>query len=116
MRDLCRGGALDRSPIAPYLLPKRMSTTECVRATVTGMVQGVGFRFFVVRAASRRDITGWVRNAPNGAVEVMAEGDPGMLKELVSKLQEGPPAARVTGVSVEPRESLANYQKFEVRF
>lgn len=93
-----------------------MSTTDRVRATVSGMVQGVGFRFFVVRAASQRDITGWVRNAPDGNVEVVAEGDSGMLQELMSKLQQGPPAARVTGVAVEPQEYVGEFQSFEVLF
>lgn len=116
VRDLFRGGVLDRPMITSYLLPNLMSTTERVHATVSGMVQGVGYRFFVVRAASQREITGWVRNTLNGKVEVVAEGESGMLHELMSKMQQGPPGAQVTGVAVEPQEYLGEFQTFEVRF
>lgn len=114
--DLWRGGVLDRPTTAPYIWPKLMSTFERVQATVSGMVQGVGFRFFVVKAASQREITGWVRNTSNDTLEVVAEGESGMLKELVSNLHVGPPAARVTGVTVVPQEYLGEFQEFEVRY
>ncbi len=66
--------------------------------TLTGRVQGVGFRFFVEEAAQALGLTGWVRNGwDGGTVEVEALGDPGTLEELCHRLREGPPLAHVTG-------------------
>ena len=68
------------------------------RFLVSGRVQRVGFRWFVVEEASRRGLTGWVRNLPDGRVEVLAQGEPGPLDELERALAQGPHAARVVGV------------------
>lgn len=65
---------------------------------VSGRVQGVGFRWFVVGEAERLGLRGWVRNAPDGSVEVEVEGDEEILAELKRKLEKGPPAARVSQV------------------
>jgi acylphosphatase len=68
------------------------------RYLVRGRVQGVGFRWFVVRLAERLDLGGAVRNLPNGTVEVMAEGGAAALAELEQGLRQGPRLARVDGV------------------
>ncbi len=62
---------------------------------VTGMVQGVGFRWFVRERARRLGLKGWVRNLPDGSVEVAASGDPGQLELLKEELQRGPRGADV---------------------
>jgi hydrogenase maturation protein HypF len=63
--------------------------------TVRGTVQGVGFRPFVYRLASRHALAGWVRNS-TGPVEIEAEGDPGELRCFVEQLRaEAPPLARI---------------------
>jgi acylphosphatase len=65
-------------------------------ATVSGRVQGVGFRDFVRREAAARGITGWVRNADDGrAVELVAEGDQPALDALLAAIRSGPRFARV---------------------
>ena len=69
-----------------------------VRYQVRGAVQGVGFRWFVLREAHRLGVRGWVSNLPNGAVEVVAEGPPPVLAELLQALARGPSAAQVSGV------------------
>lgn len=69
-----------------------------VRYTVSGRVQGVGFRWFVMREATRLDLAGYVRNLPDGSVEVVAEGTAAALASLESSLRHGPPAARVQNV------------------
>jgi acylphosphatase len=71
---------------------------SAVRYVVSGRVQGVGFRWFVMREATRLDLGGYVRNLPDGSVEVVAEGPPAGLASLESALRHGPPAARVSGV------------------
>jgi acylphosphatase len=69
-----------------------------VRYVVSGRVQGVGFRWFVMREATRLDLAGYVRNLPDGSVEVVAQGSPAGLASLESALRHGPPAARVQSV------------------
>lgn len=70
-------------------------------ATVSGRVQGVGYRAFVVRYARALGLRGSVRNLPSGQVEVIAEGEEGALHQLVTLLRQGPPAARVSDVQVQ---------------
>ena len=71
---------------------------NAVRYIVSGRVQGVGFRWFVMREAARLDLAGYVRNLPDGTVEVVAQGAVAALVSLESALRHGPPAARVDGV------------------
>jgi len=68
------------------------------RYVVSGMVQGVGFRWFVLREAHRLELRGWVTNLSDGSVEVVAEGADSRLEELEAVLQRGPSIARVQGV------------------
>ncbi|MCS6829459.1 MAG: acylphosphatase [Armatimonadota bacterium] len=70
-------------------------------AIVSGRVQGVGYRAFVVRYARALGLDGSVRNLPSGQVEVVAEGNEKALNQLLTLLKQGPPAARVSEVSVQ---------------
>jgi acylphosphatase len=81
---------------------------------VSGRVQGVGFRYFTLRAAEELGLAGWVRNLADGRVEVHAEGPPAALEHLAERLRRGPPFARVGGVEVEPLPP-AGHTAFEVR-
>jgi acylphosphatase len=65
---------------------------------VAGRVQGVGFRFFVRQHARTLDLRGWVKNQPDGSVEVAAEGSQESVDTLRDLLAEGPPGARVEEV------------------
>lgn len=71
------------------------------RVVVAGRVQGVGFRFFVERAAREFGVSGWVRNLPDGKVESIVEGEAEAVSRYLERLREGPRLSRVTGVSVE---------------
>lgn len=62
---------------------------------VVGVVQGVGFRWFVRERARRLGLAGWVRNLPDGSVEVAASGDQEQIASLRAELQRGPGGARV---------------------
>ena len=62
---------------------------------VTGRVQGVGFRWYVVQAAKALGLTGTVRNRADGAVEVEAEGERDALERLLETVREGPAMATV---------------------
>jgi len=70
------------------------------RYTVEGMVQGVGFRYFVRRQAMRLGLKGWVRNKDDGSVEAEAVGSADHLEEFETELRRGPAYASVTNLRV----------------
>jgi len=88
-----------------------------VSATLYGMVQGVGFRFYVRRTARELGITGYVRNTPDGrAVKVMAEGQRENLDQMVKLLQIGPRLSKVVKIEVEWLEHQNAFSNFDIRF
>ena len=72
------------------------------RYLISGIVQGVGFRFFAEHAASVEGISGHVRNLPDGRVEAVAEGDEESVDRFERALWRGPRGGRVENVRVEP--------------
>jgi acylphosphatase len=85
-----------------------------LHALIRGRVQGVGFRFFVLRRARALGLSGWVRNRPDGAVEVEAQGPRAALESLAASLREGPPAAGVSRLEETWGEGPATYRGFDV--
>lgn len=85
-----------------------------MRAVVRGAVQGVGYRDAVLRRAKRLQVMGWVRNAADGSVLVHAEGPGQAVEELVAFLGEGPPAAQVSDVAVDPAK-VEGHEQFAIR-
>ena len=71
------------------------------RISVSGRVQGVGYRAFTLRAASERGLVGGVRNCEDGRVELEAEGSKEKIMSLIEALKIGPPASRVIEVRIE---------------
>jgi acylphosphatase len=67
---------------------------------VSGMVQGVGYRFFTQRVAEELDLSGWVRNLPDGRVQAEAEGPRPRVEEWLARLRVGPRLSSVTDVAV----------------
>lgn len=82
------------------------------RLVVHGRVQGVGFRYSVVRAAQTRGVAGWVTNRPDGTVEAVFEGEPEPVEALVRLCREGPRGAVVDRVEVdeEQPEGLSGFR------
>ena len=74
-----------------------------VRAVVTGRVQGVWYRESCRREADRLGVGGWVRNRPDGSVEIEAEGAPAAVEALLRWARRGPDRARVVDVAVVDR-------------
>jgi acylphosphatase len=72
------------------------------RYVVAGRVQGVGYRYFVMRQAEALGVSGYARNRPGGSVEVVAEADEAVLADFEARLREGPSFAEVTSVEREP--------------
>lgn len=82
---------------------------QAKRFYVSGMVQGVGYRFFAQRVAEQSDIAGYVKNLHDGRVEVYAIGTSEQLEALRAELERGPHAASIEGVEEEPAEVLPRY-------
>lgn len=93
----------------------RPSSPERLEAWVRGRVQGVGFRFFVAREARRLGLDGWVRNEPDGAVHLVAQGPPHDLDALVKVLREGPMGADVRDVVDARGPAGSAISGFEIR-
>ncbi|MDR0452933.1 MAG: acylphosphatase [Treponema sp.] len=85
-----------------------------VFARVDGRVQGVGFRYTCLCEGRRLGLSGWVRNNPDGSVEVWAEGPEARLDALIEWLRHGPPYARVDSLDYERRAPLGAYRGFTV--
>lgn len=85
------------------------------RIVVRGHVQGVSFRAYTQAHALRLGLSGWVRNLADGSVELEAQGALPLLERLVLACAEGPPAARVDGLELEPREVVAGELGFQLR-
>ena len=86
-----------------------------VLARISGRVQGVGFRFFARETANEFGITGYVRNLPDGSLEVVAEGEEDVLKEFLEMLRDGPRSARVTDIQVSWGPPSDEYDRFSVQ-
>jgi acylphosphatase len=85
-------------------------------ARVIGRVQGVGYRWWVVDAATRLGLVGWVRNADDErAVELVAEGEAAPLETLASQLDHGPGAAWVERVAASRGPASGGMTRFEIR-
>ncbi len=85
-------------------------------AVIHGIVQGVAFRYHTRTVARERRLTGWVRNLPNGSVEVWAEGDEPGLLSLSEWLEHGPAMASVDKVDLTWKEPKKETDLFEITF
>lgn len=90
--------------------------TVALRVWISGRVQGVGFRDFTCRQARQLGVRGYVRNLPDGRVEVYAEGPKERLDGLVEALRRGPAGARVTSVDIQPVPPQESYGDFAIRY
>jgi acylphosphatase len=92
-----------------------MNNFQRIHARVTGRVQGVGFRYYVMNAASELNLAGWVRNRRDGSVEVLAEGDIDQLKKLIRALERGSRSSLVSEVKTHLQEPSGEFSSFFVR-
>jgi len=72
------------------------------RLTISGRVQGVGYRDWAIDTARRLGLTGWVRNRHDGAVEALIVGEEDAVGQMIEACRRGPPAARVDEIDVDP--------------
>ncbi|MDR3343196.1 MAG: acylphosphatase [Treponema sp.] len=83
---------------------------------IRGRVQGVGFRYSCRNEARRIGLSGWVRNTPDGDVEVWAEGSKEKQERFRAWLRQGPPGARVDSFHYEPQHPTGTYRDFFVTY
>jgi acylphosphatase len=81
---------------------------------ITGRVQGVGFRWATQATADRLGVTGWVRNAEDGAVEAVAEGEDEAIESFVQWCRSGPRGARVDNVREQRRPATGEFSSFRI--
>jgi len=83
---------------------------------IDGRVQHVGFRYYARARALELDLTGYVRNTPEGKVLVVAEGELSALETLADYLRAGPPMARVSNLTVSRSGFTGSFDNFTIRF
>lgn len=88
---------------------------QALRVRVTGRVQGVGFRAFVLGAARRAGVSGWVQNERDGSVTAFVAGEDAATRAVVEAMRQGPPGAVVDELSVEPAGAAGAAGAFEIR-
>jgi acylphosphatase len=86
-----------------------------VHIVVSGLVQGVGFRYFVYDQAKRLGLKGFVRNLFNGNVEIEAEGNRSIVEELIDAVKVGPRVAHVSDVKISWKQYENKYSFFEIQ-
>jgi acylphosphatase len=97
-------------------LERKTSELARVHAVVRGLVQGVNFRWYTQRRAADLRVSGFVRNLPDGWVEVVGEGERGSLDTLLDWLRVGPSSAIVESVDTQWSAPTGEFSRFEVRY
>ena len=86
---------------------------ETVHVTISGIVQGVGYRHATVRRAHLLGATGWVQNLPDGTVEAVVQGTPDQVDHMLEWLRRGPPGAAVKELTTRQEYTDKRYIRFE---
>lgn len=92
-----------------------MESETRMHIVVSGVVQGVGYRFFVLEAARELGLRGWVRNLPDGRVEAEAEGGHAKVDELIAAMRRGPYMSHVTDLRTDSLAPTNAEPDFRVR-
>ncbi|MCD6403287.1 MAG: acylphosphatase [Candidatus Aenigmarchaeota archaeon] len=87
-----------------------------IHAYVSGKVQGVFFRYYTREFATKVGVTGWVRNLPDGRVEVVAEGNEDAVQKLIRFLHKGSPLSKVEKVEVKKEKYTGEFEDFRIRY
>ncbi|HET6273603.1 MAG TPA: acylphosphatase [Bacteroidota bacterium] len=86
-----------------------------VHIIVEGLVQGVGFRWFIARKAEGLGLRGYAKNLYNGNVEIEVAGERSLVEELIKEIKVGPRSAQVTNLKIEWQQPGDEYTHFEIR-
>ena len=83
---------------------------------VSGVVQGVGFRFYVIRVAQDYGLNGITKNLADGRVYIEVEGDKGIIQDFLKDMKVGPRLSRVTNIEVEWGDYTNKYSRFDIDY
>ena len=86
------------------------------KVLITGRVQGVGYRYFARREAVKSGIHGYVKNLPDGRVEVLAEGEETILLSFINTLRSGPGYGYVTDLDIIPVTFENSFSSFDIEY
>ncbi|MFQ6103379.1 MAG: acylphosphatase [Candidatus Glassbacteria bacterium] len=86
------------------------------RLRLRGYVQGVGCRFFICRIARKMGVVGYVKNLPDGSVEVRVEGDDDDVATFIDAIKDGPPGGRVDDIKLEEETPTGEFKSFTIEF
>ncbi len=93
-----------------------MSEKVRVHIIVSGQVQGVFFRDYTQKKAQSLGITGWVKNLPDGKVEIVLEGEKERINQMINWIKVGPPLAKVTNLEIEWQKCQEEFDHFEIKY
>lgn len=85
-----------------------------VHCFISGRVQGVSFRSFTQKKAEDLGLSGWVKNLPDGRVELVVEGEEGRIEDFLQSVNKGPPLARVDEVRSKREDYTDEYTDFRI--
>jgi len=88
----------------------------CAKITVSGLVQGVGYRYFTHRKATNLGLKGYVKNLFNGNVEAEVEGERATIEILIKEMKIGPQLSHVKDLKIEWKELAGKYHSFDITF
>jgi acylphosphatase len=94
---------------------KNLTGNAAVKLLISGLVQGVGFRYYIARNAWDLNINGYAKNLFNGDVEIYAEGRKELLEEFVKRAELGPSHAIVEKTNVQWLDFKNKYNNFDIR-
>lgn len=89
---------------------------NCYEITVSGRVQGVGFRYYTVHRAKELGVLGWVRNQADNSVLIMAQADDETIQTFIDFLYIGPARSRIDHISKAKMNSLCDFDNFSVKY
>ena len=92
------------------------NSLERIDIVVRGRVQGVGYRYFVACSARELAVAGYVRNMPDGSVEIRAEGDRDSLEKLIAICRQGPPMSIVREINVQWDQATGEFKSFIIAY
>lgn len=93
-----------------------MEEKVAFKAIVSGLVQGVGFRYYTLRQAQKFHVTGYVKNLPDRTVEAYAEGEKEVLQQLIAAIRRGPLGSSVDNVDIIWLPFEDKYSRFDITY
>jgi acylphosphatase len=91
-------------------------TTVRRRIVISGLVQGVAFRYYTRAKAREAGATGWVKNLPDGRVEALIEGSFSVVEEVIRWCRKGPPASRVDDIKIYEEPATGEFSEFDINY